>query len=250
MERPNGTARRWGSVLISLSALILTTCGLHLAAQDLAVTDLPSAPVPVVRSGIATRSAATPVKQHRWLTLNNASVSFLFIGEALDSWTTYRNLTHPKWICGYSSAFGNAVTYISNDGERYDQRTIQRELCGPGPSGQLANYAYDVTRTGAFTETGWVTNLRLTSNRNVAGVLAWNIADDIGQVLIVRYLAKRSRLIGRIAPGMNFGRGIIHLDCGIQNLKFAQKHANAGAWQFQLPNESTLYPGPRWWGER
>src|SRR3569833_71877 len=186
MERPHGTPRRRVSVLIPLTALILTPGGPRLSAQDLAVTELPSAPVPEMRSVIAKQPVAAPTKPHRWLTLNNASLYFLFAGEALDSWTTYRNLTHPKWICGYSPAFGSAATYISDDGKHYDQRTIQHELCGPGPSGQLANYAYDVTRTGAFTESGWVTNLRLTGNRNVAGVLAWNFADDIGQVLIVR----------------------------------------------------------------
>jgi hypothetical protein len=197
-----------------------------------------------------TRPPAVPLKHRQWLTLNKISVAVLFAGEALDSWTTYTNLTHPKWICGNSPAFGNAVTYISDDGKHYDPATIQHDLCGPSPSGQLANYAYDVTRTGAFTETGWATSLRLTGNRNVAGVIAWNVANDVGQMLIARHLAKRRGLIGRLAPGINFVRGLVHIDCGIQNLQFARTNSNATAWQFHLPNEATLYPAPRWWGKQ
>jgi hypothetical protein len=196
---------------------------------------------PPVAPGLAT---------HRRLTLNKISLAVLFGSEAFDSWTTYRNLTHPKWICGYSPAFGNAVTYISDDGKHYDPHTIQYDLCGPSPSGDLANYAYDVTRTGAFTETGWVRTFGLTSNRNVAGVLAWNIADDIGQMLIARHLAKRHGLIGRVAPAINFARGIVHFDCGIQNLQFARNHTSPSSWNFNLPSEAVLYPTPRWWGRQ
>ena len=200
---------------------------------------------------MVTRPPVAPrLTNHRRLTLNKLSLAVLFGSEALDSWTTYNNLTHPKWICGYSPALGNAVTYISDDGKRYDPRTIQYDLCSPGPSGQSANYAYDVTRTGAFTETGWVRSLGLASGRNVAGVLAWNLADDIGQMLIARQLQKRRGKIGRIAPAINFARGLVHIDCGIQNLQFARHHNNATNWQFGVPNESALYPGPRWWGKR
>lgn len=198
-----------------------------------------------------TRPAASPrMINHRWLTLSKTSVALLFASEAVDSWTTYNNLTHPKWICGYSPALGNAVTYISDDGKRYDAQTIQYDLCGPSPSGQLANYAYDVTRTGAFMETGWVTSLGLTSNRNAGAVIALNVADDFGQMLVSRYLAKRRGFVGRLAPSINFARGLVHLDCGIQNIQFARHHSNAVTWNFNLPNEANLYPGPRWWGRR
>ena len=182
--------------------------------------------------------------------MNTVSIAVLAGGELLDSWSTYNNLTHPKWICGYSPAFGNAITYISNDGRRYDAHTIQYELCGPSSTGQLANYAYDVTRTRAFTEDGWVTKFHLTGNRNVAGVLAWNLADDVGQLVIARYLGKRKGLIGRIAPGINFTRGLVHIDCGIQNIQFSRTHRNASTWQFGLMNEANLYPTPRWWGKQ
>src|SRR3569833_2048115 len=249
MERPHGTPRRRVSVLIPLTALILTPGGPRLSAQDLAVTELPSAPVPEMRSVIAKQPVAAPTKTHRWQTQNNASLYFLFAGEALDSWTTYRNLTHPKWICGYSPAFGSAATNISNDRNRYDAHTIQYTLCGPDGSGRLANYAYDVTRTGAFTETGWVTKLHLAGNRDVVKVLALNVGDDVGQLLVARYLRRREGIIGKLAPGINFTRGLIHIDCGIRNLQFARANSNATTWQFNLPNEGTLYPGPRWWGD-
>ena len=243
--------RRSQAVPISLLGLILSVAAPCLAMQNLASYELPSAPAPELRTTMLTRPAASPrVIRHPWLTLNKASVAFLFASEALDSWTTYTNLTHPKWICGYSPALGNAVTYISDDGKHYDPHTVQYDLCGRGPSGQLANYAYDVTRTGPFTETGWVTSMGLSSGRNAAGVIAWNVADDVGQMLVARYLAKRRGLLGRVAPGINFARGFVHLDCGIQNLQFARHHSNAGTWSFNLLNEANLYPGPRWWGLR
>jgi len=249
MERPFQPLQR--APLILVIALVFVGLNPCSAAQDLAESSLPESPVPEIRAAsLTTRPAAPRPQRHRWLTINNASIAVLFAGEALDSWTTYNNLTHPKWICGYSPAFGNAVTYISDDGKRYDPQTIQSDLCGPSPSGHLANYAYDVTRTGAFTETGWTTSLHFTSNRNIAAVLAWNIADDAGQILVARYLSKRHGIIGRIAPGINFARGLVHFDCGIQNPQFARNHRDATTWQFQLPNESTLYPGPRWWGRQ
>ncbi|MBS1805649.1 MAG: hypothetical protein JST28_20095 [Acidobacteria bacterium] len=222
-------------------------------AEDQEKLGLPNAPSSEPSTSLAissSRKIPAASQHHSPLTLNRVSLSILVAGEALDSWTTYKNLSHHKWICGYSPALGNAVTYISDDGKRYDPPTIQHQLCGPSPSGQLANYAYDVTRTGAFTETGWVTSMRLTSNRNIAGVLAWNLADDASQMLIAHYLARRRGLIGRFAPGINLARGLVHIDCGIENLLFARTHNNATTWQFHLPNESTLYPGPRWWGRQ
>ena len=80
-----------------------------------------------------THSAPQPQASHRWRGLNNLSIAFLFAGEALDMWSTHSNLTHPRWICSYSPAFGNAVTYISSDGKHYGPQTIHNELCGPGP---------------------------------------------------------------------------------------------------------------------
>src|SRR5215831_9047396 len=149
------------SISFALSTAILLSVGLHppICAQQLADNLVPEAPVPAlhgVHAVMRNSSVPQPAVHHRWLTLNNLSIAVLFGGEALDSWSTYRNLTHPRWICGYGPAFGNAVTYISDDGRHYDPQTIQNELCGPGPNGQLANYAFDVTRTGAFTEDGWV----------------------------------------------------------------------------------------------
>ena len=250
METHAHLQRRSRALQISAAALIYTSALPFLGQQQLARTELPSAPKPEPSAMMTTRPPAAPQRASHRINLNTASILFLSAGEALDSWTTYKNLTHQKWICGYSPAFGNAVTYISDDGRRYDPQIIQYDLCGPGPSGQVANYAYDVTRTGAFTETGWVTTMKLSSNRNITGVLAWNIADDVGQMLIARYLRRRRGLVGKVAPGINFARGLVHFDCGVQNLLFARAHNNASTWQFRLPNETTLYPGPRWWGRQ
>jgi len=250
MESRSTPSSKTRAVLICGTILILASLLPPLPAQELAESALPDAPIAEMRAALVTRPTFPRSRKHRWLNMNNVSSSVQFAGEALDAWTTQRNLAHHKWICGYSPAFGNAVTYISDDGKRYDARTIQYDLCGPSHSGQLANYAYDATRTGAFTETGWATSWRLTGNRNVAGVLAWNIADDVGQILVVRFLGKRHDLIRKLAPGLNFARGLVHIDCGIRNFQFAQTHSNATAWQFHVPNEATLYPGPRWWGRQ
>jgi hypothetical protein len=233
--------------------LLILVSTSQINAQQVAVNTVPDAlsqRTYDVHAEMGVFSAPRQSVRKSIINLNTISIAVLAGGEALDSWTTYNNLTHPKWICGYSPALGSAVTYISDDGKHYDPHTIQFELCGPGPSGQLANYAYDVTRTGAFTEDGWVTKLHLTGNRNVAGVLAWNVADDLGQLLVARYLGKRKSMVRKIAPGINFTRGIVHFQCGILNFQFARTHNNPGAWQFHLPSESYLYPNPRWWGRQ
>ena len=241
------------SLAISSAILLFLGSASLDRAQEIATNSFPEAPVPAIHSVhalIKNPSAPQEPAHHRWLTLNNLSIAVLFAGEAFDSWSTYSNLTHPRWICGYSPAFGTAVTYISDSGEHYDPQEIQNELCGPGPSGQLANYAYDVTRTGAYTETGWVTTLHLAGNRDFGGVLAWNLADDFGQMLAARYLSKKKGIIGKLAPGIDLSHGLVHVDCGVLNVQFARTHSNPNAWQFRLPNESSLYPTPRWWGRQ
>lgn len=238
-------------LLCCAAALILAPTLPSFAQQQLTRIELPSAPALEPSALVRSLPPAAPRSgNHRRLNLKNLSVAVLFASEAFDSWTTYNNLTHPRWICGYSPAFGSAVTYVSNDGKRYDPHTIQQDLCGPGPAGQLANYAYDVTRTGAFTETGWVKSAGLAGGRNAAGVIAWNVADDLGQMLVARYLTRRRGVISRVAPAINLARGLVHLDCGIQNIQFARHHRDAGGWNFNVPNEAKLYPAPRWWGRQ
>ena len=238
-------------VVFCLLPLFFETSVAHVNAQEIATNLLPDAPAAQRHDVHAVFNGVTaPRNKPSRRLLTRISVAVLFTGEALDSWTTYKNLTHPKWICGYSPALGNAITYISDDGKGYDPHTIQYDLCSPGPSGQLANYAYDVTRTGAFTETGWASNYHLAGSRNVPAVLAWNIADDAGQMLAAHYLGKRRDMLGRFAPAINLARGAVHLQCGILNLQFARTHNNPGRWQFKVPNESTMFPDPRWWGRQ
>lgn len=239
----------------SFSILLFTVVvfAMVAGAQDVAINSLPDAPLPelpAVHGVIKNAPTSPPATRHRLFNLNNFSIATLIAGEALDSWSTHNNLTHPRWICGYSAAFGDAATYISNDGRHYDAETIQHVLCGPGPSGQLANYAYDVTRTGAFTEQGWTTQFHLAGNRDFASVEAWNLANDFGQLLVAHYLHKRKGPFRWIGPAMNFSHGSVHLECGILNIRFAREHSNAGSWQFGVPDESRLYPGPRWWGRQ
>jgi hypothetical protein len=253
MHRNGCTSYHLALFRFCTALLLILAATSQINAQQIAdnvVPDAPTQPTYKVGPEMAVFTAPREPLRKRRVNLNTISIAVLAGGEALDSWTTYKNLTHPRWICGYSPALGSAVTYISDDGKHYDPHTIQFDLCGTGPSGQLANYAYDVTRTGAFTEDGWVTKLHLTGKRNVAGVLAWNVADDLGQLLVARYLEKHKGMIRRIAPGINFTRGIVHIQCGILNFQFARTHNNPSTWQFHLPSESYRYPTPRWWGKQ
>lgn len=238
------------SCIVALTALV---SAVGVQAQEVTISLLPNPPLPQQTELHAVMKIPGPIPRKprsRWINLNSLSITTLLGGEALDSWSTYRNLTHRGWICGYSPAFGNAPTYISNGGRHYDAETIQNVLCGPGPSGQIANYAYDATRTGAFTEQGWVTQYHLARNRNFPAIEAWNLADDLGQLLGAHYLHHRKGLIRRLGPALNFSRGAVHLECGILNIRFARIHNNSTTWQFNVPDESRLYPGPRWWGKR
>ena len=241
------------SITVLIVVILAGILSPRMKGQEVASNLLPDAPVPhtrVVKAVLESVPVSPKPAKHKWLNLNNASIAALVIGEGLDSWSTHENLSHAKWICGYSPAFGNSVTYISNDGNRYDAPTIQNVLCGPAASGQLANYAYDVTRTGAYTETGWVTKAHLAGNRDFARVAGWNVANDIGQFAIARYLGKRKAIARLMGPGMNLSHGIVHLQNAVLNFRFARNHQNATSWRFNLPNEAQLYPGPRWWGRQ
>jgi hypothetical protein len=66
--------------------------------------------------------------------------------ETVDMISTYQNMTHKRWLCGYDSAVGHAYRingslYAPNTGPGAD--TIPK-LCGPSPYGQNENYAVDV----------------------------------------------------------------------------------------------------------
>jgi hypothetical protein len=212
--------------------------------------DAPVAPIGMPHAVLKGYAAAQPVAKKRRLSVNRLSFIFLAAGEAVDSWSTYSNLSHPKWICGYSPAFGDAATYVSNDGRHYDAQTIQKDLCGPGPSGEAANYAYDVTRNQAFIETGWAASFGLADKRNFWGVEAWNLANDAGQFLIASYVGRRWLPKGRLGSFVNLTRSAVHLECGILNIRFARRNSNPDKWQFRVPDETQLFPTPRWWGRR
>ncbi len=253
-DRRHGTHR--GRLHLPLVAAVIALLGFGTASarSQFIRSVLPDAPLPIspsVHAGIMARPVPSVRMERRQVSLYRASLGVLVAGEALDSWSTYRNLTHPKWICGYSPALGNASTYISDDGKHYDAKTVQNVLCGPSPSGQLANYAYDVTRTGAFTETGWVAQYGLARNRNYAAVELWNIGDDVAQYFLARYLSRRRTRIPRfVGPVIILSRGIVHFEEGILNVRFLQENNNPTAWRFRVPNEADLYPAPRWWGKQ
>ena len=58
-------------------------------------------------------------------------------------------------------------------------------------AGQQANWAFDVSRVGYFSEGGWVTQFHLSGDRNYASVEGWNLVNDAGWYLIARRLGRR-----------------------------------------------------------
>jgi hypothetical protein len=194
----------------------------------------------VIRAPIRT----PPTFNHR--RLNSVSIAALIAGEAVDSWGTYRNLNHTKWVCGNSPAF-DGVYDTNVPGEISSIRDVQR-VCGAGPTGQSPNWAFDVTRAGYFSEGGWVTQFHLAGNRNYAAVEGLNLANDLGWYLIARRLGKRTDWVRKFGPAVNFGRGMVHLELGIGNFLAVSHHQNPNTLDLHIPTDSNYTP-PRWWGK-
>jgi len=185
--------------------------------------------------------------KHRRSTLNTLSVITLVVGEGIDTWGTYRNMTHTKWVCGNSPAFSGA--YDTNAPGDISSLNDVMNVCGTGPDGQSANWAFDVTRVGYFSEGGWVTQFHLADDRNFAAVEGWNLVNDFGWYLLARHLETKRNWIGKVGPALNFGRGIVHLDLGIANLLAVKHNQNANTTDLHVPPDSN-FTAPRWWGRR
>src|SRR5690348_6674014 len=97
--------------MVALILLVLFNIGATttIQAQVLDANDpYPDAPVADTlhaRAIIKAPVQALRAAKRRWLTQNSLSIATLVAGEAIDSWGTYRNMTHTKWICGNSAAF-------------------------------------------------------------------------------------------------------------------------------------------------
>jgi hypothetical protein len=196
------------------------------------------APIPVLHVRAIMRAAVqTPQSvKRRWLTVKSMSVATLVAGEVIDSWGTYKNMTHTKWICGNSPLFAGG--YDTNvPGQISSLRDVQT-VCGVGVAGHSANWAFDVTQAGYFSEGGWVTQFHLAGDRNYAGVEGWNLVNDVGWYLLARHLGRRADWIGKCASGLNFGRGIVHLNLGIGNFIAVSHHQNPNALDLHVPKWS------------
>lgn len=169
----------------------------------------------------------------------------LIAGEAVDSWGTYRNMTHSGWICGNSAAFSGG--YDTNVPAKIASLRDVERVCGTGPAGQTANWAFDVTQNRYFCEGGWVTQLHLAGRRNYAAVEVLNLANDIGWYLIARHLGRRSDWLRKVGPALTFGRGIVHLYLGLDNLTYVAHHRDPNRLNLYLPVGSN-FTSPRWWG--
>jgi hypothetical protein len=222
-------------------------------------TELPDAPMPAMESSSSSMlpaDAATtsqvfhkpaPAKKRRWLTAYGESVAALVSSEVVDSVGTYKNMTHPKFLCGYSAVLGSNSAAISTTEIGIGMQQIGN-LCG-APNGRSVNFAYDVTQIGMFTETGLAVKWRLAGNRNYARVEIADITSDVIHVVVVGYLNKKGKWWSRV---------------GNATLLFhAEEHLRLGIGNFQLPNDpnavfrdhpNVLPPWadafPSWWGKR
>jgi len=188
------------------------------------------------------------VDAHRhWSTLRKVAVGTLIGGELIDSWGTYKNVTHTRWVCGNSPAFNGS--YDTNATGELTSLPEVGAVCGIGPAGQSANWAFDVSRLGYFSEGGWVSQWHLSGERNFAGIEGWNLANDVGWYLVARQLEKRKGWIGRSGTALNFARGIVHLQLGIGNFTAIRNHRNPNTLDLHIPKDSH-YNSPRWWGVR
>ena len=244
-------ASSWLRAPATLATLILgIVAACPGGAQELhANNTYPDAPLPEL---LGTHAIPAPVPRprttkHGWFTANRLSTLALIAGEAIDSWGTYKNMTHTRWICGNSPAF--AGSYDTNVPTEISGLTDVQTVCGTSPAGQPANWAFDVTRVGYFTEGGWVTQIHLAGKRDYAAVEAWNLANDLGWYLLAHRLGKRRDWIGKTGPALNLGRGLVHLELGLDNLIAVRHQQNPNTLNLYIPKDSN-YTAPRWWGKR
>ena len=234
-------------IALAISVYVSTSINAQQLGENFSSTrDLVPSLLPAPEAETRPFQMPSPPK-HRRLSLNTLSVITLVAGEGIDSWGTYRNMTHEKWVCGNSPAFAGA--YDTNAPGEISSLNDVMAACGAGPEGQSANWAFDVTRLGYFSEGGWVTQFHLANDRNFAAVEGWNLANDFGWYLLARHLENRKNWIGKMAPALNFGRGIVHLDLGIANLVEVKHNQNANTLDLHVPPDSN-YTAPRWWGKR
>ena len=235
--------------LLVVKASVAEATEAQLKIQEIeASNSYPEAPLPRVSPVRAIVKAALQRPQSprsRRSKIYGLSIATLAAGEVIDSWGTYKNMTHARWICGNSPAF--AGSYDTNVPSEISSSDDVLSACGPGPGGLSANWAFDVTREGYFSEGGWVTRFHLAGERNFAAVEGWNIANDVGWYLIARRLARRSDWIGKCGAALNFGRGIVHLNLGIGNFIAVSRHDNPNSIDLHVPKDSH-FAQPRWWG--
>lgn len=252
MSVSNGLLVRVASVPILIGFMFAVGASAPSGAQDFTVSslypDIPSPRVPSVGATMKAPVQATSTFRHRWLTLNNGSIATLVVGAAIDSWGTYKNMTHVKWICGDSPAFAGG--YDTNAPGEISSLDDVQGVCGVGPTGQSANWSFDTTRVGYFSEGGWATQFHVAGDRNYAAVEGWNIANDIGWYLFARHLGKRTDWMRRGGPSLNFGRGVIHLSLGVGNFIAVNHHQNPNTLDLHVPVNSNYRSSPRWWGKK
>ena len=249
------------SLVVVMTILCVPVCAL--AQQDMQVTmnELPDAPIPVVESSSSTlftsatmTSPSKPIqaKKHRWLTAYNESVVALVVGEAVDTWGTHRNMTHPKFVCGYNLILGGGGAISTTENVLYDLYQIQA-LCGPSPLGEKANYAYDTTQlNGMFTEIGLAAKWGIAGNRDFARVEAADITSDILHALVVKYLNKKGGWRGKIGNATLLFHAEEHFRLGIGNFRTVASNNDPNTVFRNYPNEMPIFADTftRWWGKR
>jgi hypothetical protein len=256
--------------LLSLVAVIaVTMCVLSCAAQQSEIPDDPSVILMANNSSsnsldnstselgeMFTRSLATPPTQtksikHRWFTTYNMSIAALAVGEAIDTWGTHRNMTHPKFLCGYDPVLGGGGAISTTEGGTYDLYQLQA-LCGSS-NGLQANYAFDVTQLhGMFTDGGWAVKWGLAGNRDFVRVTVIDITGDLLHALAMKYLSKKGGWRSKVGNATLLLHAEEHIRLGIDNLRFVADNNDPNTVFKNHPNQMPMWTDstPQWWGKR
>jgi hypothetical protein len=179
--------------------------------------------------------------------------------EALDTLGTFRNMTHRRWLCGFTPLAGNGVMingHLFSPGSDSGAGTLAR-LCGVAQLAAGENYAVDVTKYDeSFTEGGWTVQMGLAGRRDFPAVEAWNLALDGVGVVAQRFLPAtgRGRWARRVFIALNYAHGAAHVGGGVQCLNFVDSPKQTANGFFESRADAAemvkIYPGPRWWGRR
>lgn len=233
-----------GARLILAILCVWMGCSGSVCGQAFSSSTLPDAPE-VQEAGPP--SAPAP-HRHHWSSSTIVLVA-LGAGEAVDSWGTYLNMTHPNELCGYNDYWGPGDYAVDNH--------VYSSSSGPGVGrvhaicGPSANYVMNVSLLDkSFTETGWTVQWGLVKDdRHYRSVETLNVAADLFGVALEEYAVhKKVPWLKKVAEAANIAHAGAHFDGGVGDLLFIRHHSAGRFFQGDTAAFEIAYPDPRWWG--